>query len=386
MSGGAPGGGEVIELTQVMRDLITTLNESQRAVESQSAFVEQRNVLQNNGPEVANYQNTLWRGKNFPRGCFGHIHNLEIFARNRAVDDGTITFGFRAFPTGEEITTAIITVPGGTKGLRGAWHSVAIGWDWLYWGMFVYVKAVTENVVYAFDNAEETTSEPEPKSDSYTSPDLGINWAGETDQRYWLRVTMYGQAKGEITVGGRVSVNAINKHVKVVGTDEDGNVTGVLLPLFATTIIGSSEAYFNALAHDEERQKEYSAGDPHTAGWIVGNDFYPYSVAIVCRTARNNAIRPPLHLKYEGIYISITSSDGQRVFTGTLGQDLSATPTLVVIEGEQYWTITFSEGQEDLIYRNIATDVSLTVLVKNSCGLVLDRVEIYILGATYTVV
>ncbi len=371
------GGGEIIELTQVIREFIGALNQSQRAIESPSAFVEQRNVLQNNGPEVVTFQSTLWKGKNFPRGCFGHIHSLEIFARNRSLTDGTITFGFRAFPTGTEITTATIIVPGRIKGIKGTWHSIAVGWDWLFWGMFIYVKEVTENVQYAFDNAEVTNSEPDPKSDAYESTDLGVTWTGESDQRYWFRLNMYGQAKGELTIGGRVSINAIDKHVKVVLTDEDGNITGIGLPLNVTTIIGSDDTFFNNLIDNGEVQKSYSAGDTYTDDWIAGTDIYPYAVNIVFRALHSSNIRPPNFLEYDGIYVRITASDGQLLFDSMLGQDRNLTFNLMTWEGTLYWVATL---RAELSHRRVSNDVTITLLLKNSSGATLDYIEPYILG------
>ncbi|MBA7614830.1 hypothetical protein ES703_22104 [subsurface metagenome] len=355
--------------TRSTNALIDLLNQALRATETSTAFVEQRNMLSNNAAETAGWTRAAYKAKAFARGCRGFVDSIEIYARNRG-PSGTITLGVAAEPEGAEQFEVTIIIP---PDLRGSWYSTDVGERWHYWGMFIYVKSVSGALVtYGYDAAEETP-------DGYTSPDTGTTWVAESNRRYWVRVNQGFQSLGEMSVGGHVTILEMREHIRVVGTDEDGNVTGVLLPLYNTTIIGSDEVYFNDMTNTEERQKSYNAGDPFTSGWSVGKDFYPSAVTFVIRADHDTCERPPCLLEYEGVYIQITSSDGQQIFTETLGTNRNIDFDLITWEGHLYWIGMF---QKEINYRKIETDVSITVLVKNSSGKVLNYCIPFILGTT----
>jgi len=108
-------------------------------------------------------------------------------------------------------------------------------------------------------------------------------------------------------------------------------------------------------------------------------------VTVTLRAAHADTEFPPCNLEFEGIYLEITSSDGQRLFTASLGQDRELVWNLITIGGQDYWQAVYQAGQQELMYRNVAADISLTVLMKNNSGATLDVVEISIMGATYPI-
>lgn len=345
-------------------------------------------VIQNQGatPTLpAFFDAANWRGKFFHRGCHGWLERIELFVRNTALVAQNITVGLSNYPGGVERATIIVACAPGDN-----WCTVNVQMQWQWDGLFIYAYVHGANTSLAFDLC--TTSNELPDSYYSTTALIEGPWTRDftaidalrINRRYHIRAYI-SQSVGDVPVTGHVSIVEVGPHLRVVLTDEEGNITGVGLPLYATTIIGSDEPYFNAMIDGEERQKAYAAGDPFTGGWAAARDFYPYSVTVILRADHDYTIRPPCYLEYEGIYVAITSSDGQRIFTGTLGRDRNIDWDLMTYEGHQYWTGIFKSGQMDLVYRNIAADVSLTVLVKNSSGITLDYVEIYVLGATYPI-
>jgi len=348
---------------------------------------EYRFVIQNHGiiPTLpAFFDVTNFRGKFFHRGCHGWLETIDLYIRNVGAAQN-VTIGISNFPGATEDSNYTTLAPPGDN-----WVSFTIRDQWNYDGLFIYVRAHGANTSWAWDACISSSQRPDsyysttglidgPYTRNFTAIDPGTS-----DRRYHCRANV-SQSVGDVPVTGFVNIKEVEDFLRVVLTDEDGNITGVGLPLYATTIIGSDETHFNDLANDSEEQKTYAAGDPFMAGWQVGRDFYPYSVAIVLRAEHDSNPYPPCRLAYEGVYVSITSSDGQQIFEGTLGQDKNIDWDLIPITGIQYWQSIYERGKGDMMHRNIAADVSLTVLVRNASGTTLDQVVISILGATYPI-
>lgn len=340
----------------------------------QRAVYESRRTYQNIFTPRYWTQDT-YKGKYFVRGMRGIFQKLSVYAKNEGTTDGTISFAVIPFPLSETAPlTATITVSAGSEG----WFNVQFVDAWNYDMCFVYVTAIDADISYGYDKDQ---TEP----DAWTSPDSGTTWLGEAQGHYHFRLEVFGQTVGDVPVSGFVNIKEVEKFLKVVLTDGDGNIIGIGVPLFATTVIGSAETHFNNLANGVEIEKTYAAGDPHTGGWIAGRDLYPYSVAVILRSNLLNSIRPPCNLEYEGLYMTITTSDGQRIFTATFGQDRNIVWNLLTVDGVQYWTGNYKQGQEEMGYRKIASDVTFTVALKNNTGITIDVVEIYILGASYPI-
>lgn len=345
----------------------------------QTAFKEDRRTYANNFTPI-HWTQTTYKGKYFVRGMRGIIDRIHIYAKNEGAVDGTITITITNYPLSEISTeTVTITIPAGSEGwfhatpLSGT-TPTSIAWN--YDMCFLYVSAIAgADVWYAFDKSQENP-------DAWVSPDSGTTWRGEANGHYHLKIDLLGQTIGDVPVTGFVNIKEVEKFIKVVLTDQDGNVTGIPLPLYAMTLLGSDETYFNGMTDGQERQKSYVAGDPYTGDWVVNRDFYPYSITCYLRAEHNNALRPPCLMEYEGITIRIHCSDGQRLFTQAIGQNRNIDWDLITIDGTRYWTAIF---QTDIIYRNIDTLESLTVYVKNSSGITLDSVEIYILGSSHPI-
>jgi hypothetical protein len=71
------------------------------------------------------------------------------------------------------------------------------------------------------------------------------------------------------------------------------------------------------------------------------------------------------------------------VFAGTLGQEANIDWDIITVDGTNYYQALYKQGQGEFNARNVTSDVSLTVLVKNNSGVTLDQVIISLLGATY---
>lgn len=351
---------------------------------------ENRFVIQNDNataPILPNDYDTInYRGKFFHRGCHGWIESITLFIRNLGAAQN-VTVGIANFPDATEDSSYVVNCPPGDN-----WVTFDVQQQWNYDGLFVYVSAHGANTSLAFDvdeparnhDAYRDTSALIDGTGPYTRVFTAVDPLARASRRYHIRVNV-SQSVGDVPVTGFVNIKEVDDFLRVVLTDESGNITGIPLPLFGMTIIGSDEAYFNAILNGDERQKNYAAGDPHTGGWSVGRDFYPYSVTIILRAEHDNALRPPCLLEYEGVYVAITSSDGQRVFTATLGRDRNIDWDLLTIDGNLHWTAVYHGGQEEIQYRNISSDVSMTILVKNSSGVQLDAVEIYIMGSSHPI-
>ena len=240
-----------------LQNAIDRLTATLRGIETDIAYREQRNTLSYNGVSPTTWITTTYKGKYFPHGAKGFIQNLGIYARNSGASDSTITLGVAPQPESTEQFTVTITVPAGSS---AGWFTGTAGVMWNFWEMFIYVKSISGAAEYAYDTAEVTDAEPEASADGYTSSDSGTNWSGEDSRRYWFRAGMYGQFLGGLSVGGHVTIREIESFLRVVLTDESGNITGVGLPLYATTIIGSDEIVFNSMADGTEVSKTYVVG------------------------------------------------------------------------------------------------------------------------------
>lgn len=171
-----------------------------------------------------------WRGKFFHRGCHGWLERIELFVRNTAGVAQNITVGLSNYPGGVERATLIVACPPGDN-----WCSANVRMQWQWDGLFAYVYVHGANTSLAFDLC--TTSSELPDGYYSTTGLLAGPWTLDftaidplsLNRRYHIRAYI-SQSVGDVPVTGHVSIVEVGPHLRVVITDDQGNISGVGFP------------------------------------------------------------------------------------------------------------------------------------------------------------
>lgn len=156
------------------------------------------------------YRSTLWNhgltpnetfvilddrhGKFYPRGCRGFINDIEIWCKNDAGAPQTITV-YIAPSIGMGYTyTEDITIPANAG---WAWRPAAFEIMWNYDSLFIWIVNESANVHHGYD-----TGTP---FDGWRSGDEGATWTPQ-NRRYWFRVVMEGETRGDVPVSGTINI------------------------------------------------------------------------------------------------------------------------------------------------------------------------------------
>jgi len=161
----------------------------------ESAYTEERRVLANNGdtPIMLAPGTSYRRGKYFPRGCRGFIHQIEVYCDNQESIDRKLYIYVAPQPGMAPIISTSLTVPASSS---PAWRSKAVNKYWNYDSLFIWVLS-------------ETNSNPRVGYDEGAPPDYYDSTDGETwfpaNRRLWIRLNMTAQTVGDLPVTGTLN-------------------------------------------------------------------------------------------------------------------------------------------------------------------------------------
>jgi len=161
----------------------------------ESAYTEERHVLANNGdtPIMLAPGTSYRRGKYFPRGCRGFIHQIEVYCDNQDSIDRKLYIYVAPQPGMAPIISTSLTVPASSS---PAWRSRTVNKYWNYDSLFIWVLS-------------ETSSNPRVGYDEGAPPDYYDSTDGATwfpaNRRLWIRLNMTAQTVGDLPVTGTLN-------------------------------------------------------------------------------------------------------------------------------------------------------------------------------------
>jgi len=160
-----------------------------------TAYTEERRVIANNGPSAVMLAPKISyrRGKYFPRGCRGFIHEIEVYCDNPDAADHNLYIYVSPQPGMAPIISTSLTVPAGSS---PAWRSKTVNYYWNYDSLFVWVLGETND----YPRVGYDTGEP---YDYFYSTD-GETWI-PGNYRWWIRLNMAGQTVGDLPVTGTLN-------------------------------------------------------------------------------------------------------------------------------------------------------------------------------------
>jgi len=171
----------------------------------ESAYTEERHVLANNGdtPIMLAPGTSYRRGKYFPRGCRGFIHQIEVYCDNQDSIDRKLYIYVAPQPGMAPIISETLYVPASSS---PAWRYTAVNKYWNYDSLFIWVLS-------------ETSSDPRVGYDEGAPPDYydstdGASWF-PASRRLWIRLNMTAQTVGDLPVTG--TLNTIEVPVGATG-------------------------------------------------------------------------------------------------------------------------------------------------------------------------
>ena len=178
----------------------------------ESAYTEERRVIANNGPSAIMQAPGIGtpRGKYFPRGCRGFIHEIEVYCDNPSGSAYHLYIYVSPQPGMAPIIVKTLYVAANAS---PAWRPVTINYYWSYDSLFVWVLSETND----YPRVGYDTGEP---YDALYSTD-GETWVPE-NYRWWIRLDMAGQTVGDLPVSGTLSTIEIPHSSSQV---ESGNVS-----------------------------------------------------------------------------------------------------------------------------------------------------------------
>jgi len=162
----------------------------------ESAYTEERHVLANNGdtPIMLAPGTSYRRGKYFPRGCRGFIHQIEVYCDNQDSIDRKLYIYVAPQPGMAPIISTSLTVPASSS---PAWRSRTVNKYWNYDSLFIWVLS-------------ETSSNPRVGYDEGAPPDYYDSTDGATwfpaNRRLWIRLNMTAQTVGDLPVTGTLNI------------------------------------------------------------------------------------------------------------------------------------------------------------------------------------
>lgn len=177
---------------------------------TQTAFVEDRRTLSNNGASASMFivGTTTYRGKFFPRGCRGLINLISLYCDNTDSADHSFTIYISPQAGMGPILSATLTVPASAP---ADWRSVTIRRFWNYDSMFIYV--IADNANYPRLGYDSGTP-----YDYHYSTDA-VTWT-PASVRIWIKVDMTAMTVGDLPVSGTINTVEIPNET----TSRDSNV------------------------------------------------------------------------------------------------------------------------------------------------------------------
>jgi hypothetical protein len=164
---------------------------------TQSAYLERRSMLSNNGVTPTWYFVTGNEriGKFFPRGARGFINTVDVYCRDAGSSGGTITVYLSPTPGMGAVASATITVS--ASGVA-TWRSATFNLMWKYDSLFIFIVESSAQI----EKAEDFDS----NFDCFASSDAGATWS-YLDRREWFRALMKGETCGDLPVSGMVALS-----------------------------------------------------------------------------------------------------------------------------------------------------------------------------------
>lgn len=159
------------------------------------------------------------RGKFFPRGCRGVIHQIEVYCRS-----GALGGGFNVYISPQPGMGYLYTglIPLGVNA-PAAWRALTLDIFWNYDSLFIWVYEALASCEVAYDT--------QILYDGHDSADAADTWA-YVDRRYWIRMIFKGETAGDVPVSGTLNVVELMRRS-----------SGVINELLTAPLGGGRDAY-----------------------------------------------------------------------------------------------------------------------------------------------